>query len=290
MNSMTGYGSGSAQHEALEVIVEINSVNRKALEINASLPRDWQNLEPIIIQNIRKAFKRGKINAYIKVKDYNQLEGFSWDEANIMSMVEKIKQLATKLDTPFSPTPELLFNVSKTISQYYALPTGEAVEALVKKSLEAAVKNLSAMRKSEGKALAQDIQQRLSFLEKSLQIFKDKAPEVLPRYRKQFFQRLEQAGLAIDLNDERILKEIAIFADRSDVTEEIVRLESHLKQFKDNLSSTDPVGRKFDFLCQEINRELNTIGTKANFLEITQTVITAKNELERIREQAQNIE
>jgi len=160
----------------------------------------------------------------------------------------------------------------------------------LEKALGTALKKLVAMRVREGRELAEDLRARLNMLEGMLQEIKKRAPQVLSKHRKKMFQGLESAGLNDLEKDERILREIALFGEKSDITEEVTRLTSHIKQFRSRLRAGEPVGRELDFLVQEFLREINTIGSKANNLEITQQVVAFKTELERIREQVQNVE
>jgi len=153
-----------------------------------------------------------------------------------------------------------------------------------------ALGQLVAMRQAEGKALKEDLEQRLENIGVALQAIRSGMGDTVPRYRELLLQRLSQASLEIDLSDERVLKEIALFADKCDISEETTRLDSHLVQFRECLQEGSPVGRKLEFILQEVNREFNTIGSKANNIEISRHVIEAKNEIERIREQIQNIE
>jgi uncharacterized protein (TIGR00255 family) len=146
------------------------------------------------------------------------------------------------------------------------------------------------MREKEGKHLAKDLAGRLDVLAAGAERIRAIAPDTVRRYREQLHARVKEAGLNLPANDERLLKEVVLFADRCDITEELTRLQSHLNQFRDQLAASEPVGRTLDFLTQEMNRELNTIGSKANAVEISQEIVTMKAELEKIREQVQNIE
>jgi len=156
--------------------------------------------------------------------------------------------------------------------------------------LRKAITGLVRMREKEGRFLANDLGERLGLLETGLDQIRKSAPEIVKRYREQLHARVKEAGLEIPVDDERLLKEVVFFADRCDISEEITRLASHLKQFRDCLKSNEPVGRTLDFLAQEMGREINTIGSKANAAEISQQVVKMKAELEKIREQVQNIE
>jgi len=178
-----------------------------------------------------------------------------------------------------------------TASDFRASPSeGNVFFQSLEKALSAALKKLVAMRAKEGRELTDDLKARLNLLEMILQKIRTAAPAVLSKRREKMFQGLEKLGLENLSSDERVLKEIALFGEKSDIAEEITRLTSHIKQFRARLRSAEPVGRELDFLVQEFLREINTIGSKANDLEITQQVVAFKTELERIREQVQNVE
>ena len=166
----------------------------------------------------------------------------------------------------------------------------ESIWPDVESALRKAITGLVKMREKEGKFLANDLAQRLSLLESGLALVRKSAPEIVTRYREQLHARVKEAGLNVPLDDERLVKEVVFFADRCDISEEITRLSSHFNQCRGCLKSSEPVGRTLDFLAQEMGREINTIGSKANAAEISQQVVKMKAELEKIREQIQNIE
>ena len=161
---------------------------------------------------------------------------------------------------------------------------------MIMPALKAAISNLVEMRTREGDDLKQDTLDRLDTLETESSSIESHSPSVITRYRENLHRRLKESGLELDLSDERVLKEVGIFAERCDISEEVTRLRSHFAKFREYLDSSAPVGRSLDFLCQEINREFNTIGSKANDATLAQHVVTAKTELEKIREQIQNVE
>ncbi len=290
MKSMTGYGSGSACQDNLEIFVEITSVNRRNFEVNVSLPRELLSLEHSITELARTSIGRGKVNIYLKATDFSNAAGLSFDEEILDSVLHKLKNYSKKNNIAFNATPELIFDIVKTLDKPTQLELKNSIEQIVLQATTIALQNIDLMRTAEGEALAQDIHQRLNILLDNIAFIATKSTDSVMHYREQLFQKLEQAKLNIDLNDERILKEIALFADRCDISEELTRLKSHIDQFINDLSTPIPTGRKMDFLCQEINRELNTIGSKSNLIEVSHKVIDCKNELERIREQVQNIE
>jgi uncharacterized protein (TIGR00255 family) len=170
------------------------------------------------------------------------------------------------------------------------LPDWRELETTLKTAFDAALNDLNSMRGREGEALAKDLLARLEELELLRKATAEHAKETVALHREALLQRLKQLDLQFDLEDERLLKELALFADRSDISEELTRLDAHFQQFREFIESNNPSGRKMDFLCQEIHREFNTTGSKSSQIEITRTVIESKNALERIREQVQNVE
>jgi len=208
----------------------------------------------------------------------------------VATVLEQLAKLAKARGMPFEPTAELLWSIASSQRSGTKLPADEATEKTLQRTLQEALRGFAAMRAMEGEALLVDFLGRLEKLHAALEIIARRAPQVPSAYREQLQQRLRQAGLELDVNDERVLKEVALFADRCDVTEEITRLRSHFTQFRDLLRSQGEVGRKAEFILQEMGREIHTIGSKANDLAVSQQVIEFKNELERVREQIANVE
>lgn len=287
---MTGYGRASSRHHNLEISAEISAINRRNLELFFTLPKEWLAYEIPLTNLIRNHLHRGKITITIQVKDFVKPEGISWNEATLMNSLSVLGSFCKKQNIPFHLTPELIFNITKSISTQSELPSSDELYSILEKTFSSALHAFIAMREKEGINLKTDIQSRLHLLLSSLEVIKGKSQNSLIRYKELLLQRLKAADLTFDLNDERVLKEIAIFADRSDTSEEITRIESHLHQFLTELLSPNPIGRKLDFICQELTREYNTLSAKSNNLEIIQIILDSKNELERIREQVQNIE
>ena len=202
----------------------------------------------------------------------------------------QLAALAAKSGVKFSPTSELLWQIASAQRTGTKLPADEATGELLLKTVGEALRGLAAMRAREGEALLVDFLGRLEKLHAAVEAVAHRAPLVTGVYREQLHQRLRQAGLALDVSDERVLKEVALFADRCDITEEITRLRSHFGQLTALFRAKGEIGRKAEFILQEIGREIHTIGSKANDLAISQQVIEFKNELERVREQIANVE
>ncbi|MEM9025357.1 MAG: YicC/YloC family endoribonuclease [Verrucomicrobiota bacterium] len=291
MKSMTGYGRGSASTDDLEITVEISSVNRRNLEVSTSSPKEWIGVDQQITERIRAAVSRGKVYVALKATPFGGAEGMNWDDEMVKGTLSKFEGLSKTADIPFAPDSTFLLELVKAIKPASALPEFDAVQSVVIEAFETALAAFLKMRSDEGMVLKADVSSRVECLDALLKQIEANSEGVVDAYRERLFQRLRQSGLEdLDLSDERVLKEIALFADRCDVAEEITRLGSHFEQMRECVGAVDPVGRKMDFIVQEINREFNTIGSKASKLEMTQGVIEAKNELERLREQIANIE
>jgi uncharacterized protein (TIGR00255 family) len=290
MKSMTGYGRATAAIEGFSLTVQVSSVNRKTLDLTLGLPEEWESLEAELGELVRKFASRGKVHVDIEVTGDQGATEAAWDEAAAAAALERLRDFAAKQGVAFEPTTELLWQVVNAQRRATGLPSLEAAHAVVVETTTSALRSFAAMRAKEGEALFIDFIRRSEGLHRQVEAIAARAPQVPANYREQLLKRLREAGLELDLNDERVLREIALFADRCDVSEEITRLRSHLEQFTVLLRSEGEIGRKAEFLLQEIGREVNTIGSKANDLTIARAVIELKNELERVREQMANVE
>ena len=289
MRSMTGYGRASAAFAGGELSVQVSSVNRRSLDLSIKMPGEWESLEAEAGLRVRGVAIRGKISVEV---EFNPTEGASdgADEAAIGAILDRLASLADARHIPFEPTAELLWQIANSQRAGATLPPAEKARPVLLELIDRALADFAAMRTKEGAALAEDFNERILLCRRHLEAIRERAPAVAPTYRAQLFKRLREAGLEMDLNDERVLREIALFADRCDVTEETVRFRSHLDQLDGLLKGGDEIGRKADFILQELGREANTIGSKANDLAISKSVIELKNELERVREQMANVE
>jgi len=290
MKSMTGYGRATSAIEAFSLTVQVSSVNRKTLDLTIGLPEEWESMEPAIGELVRKFATRGKVHVDIEVTgDKSALES-TWDEAAAAAALERLRNFAAAQGVDFIPTPELLWQVANSQRRASSFPSAEIAQAEVLETVTTALRSFSAMRASEGESLLVDFIKRCTILHRQVEAVVTRAPQVPMNYRELLMKRLRDAGLDLDLNDERVLREIALFADRCDISEEITRLRSHFEQFSALLKFEGEIGRKAEFLLQEIGREVNTIGSKANDVTIARAVIELKNELERVREQMANVE
>ena len=291
MRSMTGYGRGEVDHGGAKFSVELNSVNRKQSDIVVNLPRDLAELEPRIRQTINERISRGRMNVLVTLQERaNGTRTLALDTGLARSYHEAMLTLQKELDAPGEITIGTILQAPGVMrSPEHSIDPAEAWPVL-QQALAAALVELIKMREREGKHLAKDLIHRLKVLRKEIKEVRALYPDVVKKYRSALLERIEKAGLNLPIDDERLLKEISFFADRSDISEELTRLESHLAQFAHHLRKNEPVGRTLEFTTQEIFRELNTLGAKSNDAAISQHVVACKSELEKIREQIQNLE
>jgi uncharacterized protein (TIGR00255 family) len=288
---MTGYGRGEVDHGGAKLSVELNSVNRKQSDIVVNLPRDLAELEPRIRQIINERISRGRMNVLVTLQESaNGARKLALDTGLARSYHEAMLTLQKELSAPGEITIGTILQAPGVMrSPEHSIDAAEAWPVL-QQALAAALAELIKMREREGKHLAKDLIHRLKVLRKEIKEVRALYPDVVKKYRRALLERIEKAGLNLPIDDERLLKEVSFFADRSDISEELTRLESHLAQFAHHLRKNEPVGRTLEFITQEIFRELNTLGAKSNDAAISQHVVACKSELEKIREQIQNLE
>lgn len=292
MKSMTGFGRAESADQGLRCAVELSSVNRKQSDIDVRLPREWSALEADVRRVVAAAVTRGRVQVQISIE--------SSEESGASLRVDHglARQYAAAL-TAFDE--ELFSSRGFTVDCLLRAPgvftvaeseshSAEHVWPLVESTVDKALAAWNEARTREGAHLVQDISARLSTLRGLLESIKVEAPRVSQLQREAMHKRLADAGLPLPLDDERLLKEIAIFADRCDISEETARLAGHLDEFTRLLQSGEPSGRALDFLTQEMHREINTMGSKANSAGIAHLVVAGKTEVERVREQVQNLE
>jgi uncharacterized protein (TIGR00255 family) len=290
---MTGYGWGECAKDGFKVTVELSSVNRKQGEISVTLPRELEVLEAQIRDEINRCIARGRLTARLSV---HAGAGRNSARAHVnkplaQALARELSGLAKELKLAGAVTLDVLLRAPGVLRNAEEITEAEEFWPAVEKALRQALKMLVRVRGREGAHLQSDLCHRMALMRKSVALVRKQAPLVQQRYREQLRQRISSAGLdGVDKDEERLLKEVVYFADRSDISEELTRLESHFLQFDDCLASKEPVGRMLDFLAQEMNREINTIGAKANDSRISREVVILKTELEKFREQVQNVE
>ncbi len=289
---MTGYGRGECAQDGLKITVELSSVNRKQGDISVNLPRELEVLEAQIRDEINRHISRGRLNVRVTL---HEAEGRAASRVRLNESLAKayareLRRLARQLKFSEAISLELLVRAPGVLDTDDEVPDAEDFWPAVKKALDQALAMLVRMRTREGAHLRKDLIVRTAVMRRSAGRIAKQAPQVAERYRQQLIERVKQAGLDPALDEERLMKEVVYFADRSDISEELTRLQSHFAQFEDCLKAGEPVGRTLDFLAQEMNREANTIGSKANDGVISREVVALKAELEKFREQAQNVE
>jgi uncharacterized protein (TIGR00255 family) len=293
MKSMTGYGRGECAQDGFKITVELSSVNRKQSEISLVLPRELEVLEAQIRDVLNQSIARGRLTGRVTLHAAN---GQSSSKVRLnaplaRAYVKELTKLAKDLKITGPVTLDILARAPGVLETDEEMADAEDFWPAVHKATESALATLLKMREREGAHLADDLESRIALMRKTATQIQKQCPEVQKRYREQLIQRIQSAGVeAPAVDEERLLKEIVYFADRSDISEELTRLQSHFQQFNDCLNSKEPVGRMLDFLAQEMNREINTIGSKANDSLISRAVVILKTELEKFREQAQNVE
>ena len=290
---MTGRGVGAAAGRLARVEVELSSVNRKQLDVDVGLPRFLVAQESRVLETVQGRLSRGRVTGEIRVTwaEAAQAAGAKVDLGLARATVGALRAAAKKLGLPDDLQASDLLSLPGLVALEHGKRDLDALWPTVRQALEAALAKLQAMRKKEGAALGRDLRMRLGILRKLANEIAARAPAVVAAYRANLLKRIAAALPGSDLAaDERLLKEVALFADKADVAEELVRLDSHFRQADDLLKRGGVVGRALDFLVQEMGREINTIGSKANDAEIARRVVAAKAELERFREQVQNVE
>jgi len=292
LKSMTGFGHGHARGLGLRVSVEISSVNRKQLDINVNLPRPLQSLESYMVESLSHEASRGRISAQVSVQfaGDRQAAPVKINQDLIRSCARELRQIAAR--SGISPDIALsdLIRIPGVITIQEADQDVERVKPVLEKALKKAIASFNAMRKREGDSLLKDLSGRVDRLEKLVGQIEARAPGLVSGYRAALRERISKLSGDLHIPDDRLEKEVVMFADRADITEEITRLHSHFKQARGMLRQKDAAGRSMDFLAQEMFREINTIGSKAADAIISSAVVSFKADLERFREQVQNIE
>ena len=290
MRSMTGYGRGQSGTNGTQFSVELNSVNRKQSDVAVTLPRDLAELEPRVRDLINSEVSRGRLNVVVACHTNSAAQKVVIDTAIARTYFNAMRDLQAELGASGEVSIDTVLRAPGVVRvPEEQITPGEAwphIEAALKDALA----NLIAMRELEGKHLAKDLIRRLKTVRETLRKIRELHPDVLKKFRQALQERIAKVGLELPIDDDRIVKEVIFFADKSDITEELTRLDSHFTQFAHHLRKNEPVGRTLEFMAQELAREFNTLRSKANDVQISQLVVTCKAEMEKIREQIQNIE
>lgn len=292
IRSMTGYGRDRRIIGEYEITAELRAVNNRYFEFNAKLPRTYQYLEDKIKLLVKEKISRGKLDFTLGIFHVQGKEtAVSVNRLVVESYVKELREVGEFLNLPDDLTLETVFKMSDAFNISRPEEDEEAIWAAVRETTSAALENFLKMRETEGEKMKEDVLEKLSNIEKMVEEICIYSPENVSSYRNRLYEKMTAILEEKQIDEQRILLEAGIFAEKTAVDEETVRLKSHFSQLRNMLETAkEPIGRKLDFLVQEINREVNTIGSKAQELRITRIVVEAKSEIEKIREQIQNIE
>src|SRR6516165_5404799 len=290
MHSMTGYGRGQIARARVKVVVEIQSVNKRQSDVTLNLPDRLAELEPEMRTVIAQHIHRGRLTVRVSLE--HARTGFSSvvNRGLAKAYLRSLRSLREELKLPGEITIETILQAPGVIDTPRDTPLAPTTHAATLAALKIALQKLLSMRAKEGANLLKDLMHRTKVVHQTLATIRKLQPRATRRYQSQLQERIKKLGLDVSVDDDRLVKEIALFAERSDFSEEVTRLESHLDQFVQTSKKQEPIGRTLEFLSQEIARELNTLSAKANDAEISQLVVRCKAELEKIREQIQNVE
>lgn len=291
IKSMTGFGRGENSQDGMEFTVEIKTVNHRYSDIFVRMPRQIGFLEDKVRDLVGKAISRGKIDVYITYFNYSDDSKLvTMDEGLAKTYISATESLRDKFYLKDDITVSLIARYPDVLKVEQAKDDEDLLWAMLKVATEKALDALIIMRQTEGEGLKNVLLDRADYVESIVAEIAKRAPEIPKEYKLKLTARIKDLLDQQPLDENRLATEVAVFADRCSIDEELVRLASHIGQLREALSMDQPVGRKLDFLVQEMNREINTIGSKANDLSITKNVVEIKSEIEKIREQIQNIE
>ena len=291
VKSMTGYGRAREMRNGRDITVEVRSVNNRYLDCTVKMPRAYIFAEDRMKARVQQAISRGKVDVFVTIDASAADEAVvAVNEPLARGYCEALTRLKTMFSLPGEVTPEVLAKFPDVLAVTKAEEDVEAIAADICAVLDDALAAYNDMRAVEGEKLAADVAGRVTTIETVVGKVEERSPQTVAAYRQRLEAKMQEVLQSTTIDESRILTEAAIFADKIAVDEETVRLRSHIAQLRAMLASDEPVGRKLDFLIQEVNRECNTIGSKCNDLTIAQDVVNMKAEVEKIREQVQNME
>ncbi len=291
MYSMTGYGRGTASLDGRELTIELKSVNNRFLDIGMKLPRQLSFLEDSFRTLLKDSLDRGHVDVFVNYRNLrSDAKTVRVDETLLKAYLASARESAKALDLADDLTLSRALTLPDVTMILPADEDQQALQELGETVMRSAIEGLKAMRFKEGERLKLDLSSRMDTMTGYAEAIEKRAPAVVEEYRARLTARIEELLGETEVDRARLATEVAIFADRAAIDEEIVRLNTHLVHFRELLEAKEPVGRKMDFLVQEMNRECNTIGSKANDGELTNIVLLCKAEIEKLREQIQNIE
>jgi len=291
IRSMTGFGRATGSLEGETFSIELSTVNHRFLESSFRLPPPWSALEPVLREVAKKHLSRGKLNVSVRRERGAYGKPHIVFDADVAQQyITASKGIAELMSSMDKMSLDTLVRLDGVFYQEESAEDLEAVEAAVGAALEEALTQLDKVRAAEGLALAEDVRNRIEAMREALAFIETRIPELAVAYEERLRERVKELNVDTGLSEERLAVEITLMADKADVNEEAVRLRAHFEHVESLLSSPEPIGRELNFLTQEIQREINTLGSKLRDLGVTREVMRVKSELEKLREQAQNIE
>lgn len=291
--SMTGFGRGDSKNAQMEITVEIKTVNNRYCDIIFKMPKKFNSLEEKMKNKIKQKISRGRVEVYVNLVETSS------DQLEVLpqfDVLDKYFNAYNLIAERYAIKDQLSLSHLLKVQDGISVNTSETDEAVYWESLnialDQAIENLMIMRSKEGEALKRNLESKLLKIERLIQKLEKRSPEMLLAHKNKMIERVEQLleDMKVSMDDNRLANELAIYADKTNIDEEIVRIRTHVQQISQMLTFKEPMGRKLDFLIQELNREINTIGSKSPDLEISNIVIELKSDIEQIREQVQNIE
>jgi uncharacterized protein (TIGR00255 family) len=290
IKSMTGFGRGEASQDNITFSVDIKTVNHRYSDISVRLPRMVSPLEEKIREYMGSKLNRGKIDIYINYDSFGQDTKVKLDTNLASAYVDSLSILKQQFDIKDDISLSLITKFPDILKLETEEKDLDFLWSVLYSAIEQAVESLVEMRSREGERLCKDMLEKLDCINATIDQIKAKSPELVEVYKNKLYDKIKEMTKDIQLDENRLLTEVAIYADKSSIDEEIVRLKSHIEEFKKTLYVQGTIGKKLDFIVQEMNREVNTIGSKASDLGVVNNVIAMKTEIEKIREQVQNIE
>ena len=292
MKSMTGYGRAEITLPEFHGVIELSSVNKRGFEFLLHGPKEWQFFEREAQKLIRSSVERGRIRLSILLQPQAiSAENPSRDqEGRVGDKLDELKKICLSQDLPYSPSVDLIQRILTSGSREPVVPSLDSIEDILIDKTNIALNQMVSMRGKEGDSLAKDLRKRAYSLGEIVHSVEKNSEGLAREWRDRLLQRLKESGLDINCDDDAVRKEFTVYAEKSDVSEEITRVRSHLEQFEEGLHAKQPIGRKLEFIVQELGRELNTLGSKSLTPTISNLVIEAKVQIEKIREQVMNLE
>lgn len=289
--SMTGFGRATGTLEGETFAIEASSVNHRHLECSFRLPGPWAVLEPSLREEVKRFISRGKVNIAIRrERGLSGLQSIHCDEDVARQYIDASRRLAALMSSTGALSLDTLVRMDGVFYTHEEAEDLDVVKEVLSTTLAAALEQLNVARLAEGKALADDLRERLSQMREAVGVVEARIPELNAAYVDRLRQRVQELATETGLTEERLALEVALMADKADVNEEVVRLKTHFEHVEEFLRSKDPIGRELNFLGQEIQREINTLGSKLRDIGVTREVLRMKSELEKFKEQTNNIE